>query len=217
MKKPILFLFVLLYSCATINNISPDKVILENNKYTVNLSPNTGAKFSVKINFNNGFKVKNSLNGVPAKLPSDITKLDIYLLKLPNGFTGTDPFGNNNSNIIKMFNDVSKIGSTISMTFKNVPALDSPNEYWIGVVAKDNSGVISKAPSIAWTGSTASTPALSLSSSGIAVNPTTFAVSSTNDILVNVPLLDAVGAQIGTTVDVASGSQSLPDSNIAAN
>jgi hypothetical protein len=216
MKKLALVLFIPIFSCSPISNINSNNLLLENNQYVAQLSPNNGAKFTVKIDFNSGLKVKSSISGTEAKLPNDITKIDLYLLKLPSGFTGTDPLGTNNNNLIKSFIDIPKSGSTFSMTFKNVPGLDNPNQYWIGVVAKDNSGIISKKPSIAWTGSTASIPALSLSSGGIGVNSTTFAVSSTNDISVTVPLLDAVGAQIGTKIDTTSGNTALPDSNIEA-
>lgn len=215
MKKIALLLLLPIFSCSTPSVLNSEKLIFDNNQYVAQLSTNNGANFSVKINFDSGFKVKVSSNGTAAKQPNDITKVDVYLLKLPSGFSGTDPLGSGSANVVKSFTDVAKTGSTISMTFKNVPGLASPNLYWVGVVAKDNSSVISKAPSTAWTGQTlTSAPAMALSSSGIGVDPTTLAVSSTGDISVNVPLLDAVGAQIGSNANVSAGSSTLNDTNI---
>lgn len=214
MKKIALLLLLPIFSCSTPNNVSIDRLSVENNQYVAQLSPDSGAKLSVKINFDSGFKVKASSNGNAAKQPTDITKVDVYLLKLPSGYNGTDPLGAGNANVVKSFTDVAKTGSTISMIFRNVPGLASPNQYWVGVVAKDNAGVISKVPATAWTGGTATSPALALSSGGIGVDVTTLAVSSTGDIAVNVPLLDAVGAQVGAAASVTGGNGSLPDTNI---
>lgn len=182
----------------------------QNNLTVINVSDKAGASFGVKVNLD-GFSTKANVDGKPAKQPSDVNKVDVYLLKLPSGFTGTDPLGTSSENVIKSFTNVSKSDTGFNILFKNVAGM-SVDQYWVGIVAKDTNGnVISKGPSIAWTGQTAtSVPAMSLSSSGIGVDSTTLEITSTNDLTVNISLLDAVGAQINSIANVSPGNPNIP-------
>lgn len=212
MKKLLFISFLLLSSCtnAVINSGQGKTSIarIDDNTYIAQVGTEKGADFSIKLNFQNGFSAKASSGGKAAKQPTDISKVDVYLLKLAANFSGTDPIGSSGANVVKSFTDVVKGGSSFNLTFKNVPGL-SGLQYWVGVVAKDSTGaVISKPPSPAWTGgtATAATSALALSTSGIGVSPVDEGVTSTGNLTVNVPLLDASGAQIGADASVNAGS-----------
>lgn len=191
------------------SNVNQTKTI-NNDATVINVSDKAGASFGATINLNS-FSTKASVSGSSAKQPSDVAKVDVYLLKLPSGFSGTDPLGSGSANVAKISSDLVKTGSSFNVLFKNVPGL-ATNQYWVGIVAKDSSGnVIAKPPTTAWTGQTAtSAPAMALSTTGIGVDSTTLAVSSTGDLTVNISLLDAIGAQISSNANVTAGSSILP-------
>ena len=195
------------------NVVETNKQVIQpkiDNLTVITVSDKEGASFGANINLNS-FGTKASTSGTPAKQPGDVAKVDVYLLKLPSGYNGTDPLGTANANVAKMSVDLAKTGSTFNVLFKNVPGL-ATNQYWVGIVAKDSGGnVIAKGPATVWTGQTAtSASALSLSTSGVSVDPTTLAVNPTPDLTVNISLLDIVGAQISSNANVTGGSSTLP-------
>lgn len=219
----------LLASCSTQNNITSNKSVTQSVVSTSNsdtfiakVSEQKGASIPVSIVFNTKFNTKAvNTDGIVEKKPSDITKVDVYLLSLNSTFNGTDPLGlgTPNANVVKSFT-IAKTGSSFNILLTNIPGLATPNQYWVGIVAKDTNGnVISKAPGTAWAGGTLSAaPALSLSTTGVGVDATTLAItpSTTTSLTVNLSLLDAVGASISSSVNVTGGANNLQNSTINA-
>jgi len=222
MNKFLSFLIVLpLISCSanTPNNVLDKKIetnqvivkpqVSEERLIIAQVSDKVGASFMTKLNLNS-FSSKANVNGTPAKQPSDVSTVDVYLLSLPSGFTGTDPLGTANANVVRTFTNLAKTGSSFNILFKNVPGL-ATNQYYVGIVAKDSGNNIISKLNTTWTGQTAtSASSMSLSTTGVGVDATTLAVSSTSDLIVNMGLLDAVGAQISTNANVSGGTTTLP-------
>lgn len=183
--------------------------------YVADLGVRKGGQFLTKVDFNS-FSVKApanpNVNGIPAKTPADVATVDVYLLKLPSNFNPlitTDPFSVANANVFYSKTGLAKTGASINLLFTGLPG-DAANYYWVGVIARDaGNNVISKSGS-AWTATTATYPGLNISSTGIGVDATTLAVSSTSALSLSVSLLDAIGAQLNTTVTVNNGSSTLP-------
>ncbi len=190
--------------------------------FLAEVSKEKGASFSVSVNINSGFNVKNNTDGVLAKGVGDINKVDVYLLSLPSGFSGTNPLGvSTASNVVKSFTGtsaLSKTGANFTITFQGVPGLATPNQYWVGIVAKDSTGnVINKAPSTPWTLDTLTGASnLSLSSSGVGVDATTLAVSTPTALTLALSLNDAVGAKIEAGVSSTAGTNTLSNTTVTA-
>lgn len=191
---------------------SDDKV------YVADFGVNKGGQFLTKVNFNS-FSVKApvanpNVNGIPAKTPADVATVDVYLLKLPSNFNPlitTDPFSTANANVFYSKTGLAKTGASINLLFTGLPG-DATNYYWVAVVAKDaGNNVISKSTTgVVWTGTTATYAGLNMSSTGIGVDATTLAVSNTTELSLSVSLLDAIGAQLNSRVDVTAGTSVLP-------
>lgn len=184
--------------------------------YVADLGVKKGGQFLTKIDFNS-FSVKApianpNVNGIPAKTPADVATVDVYLLKLPSNFNPlitTDPFSTANANVFYSKTGLAKTGANINLLFTGLPG-DATNYYWVGVVAKDaGNNVISKSGS-AWTATTATYAGLNMSSTGIGVDATTLAVSNTTALSLSVNLLDAIGAQLNSSVTVTAGTSVLP-------
>lgn len=211
MKKILITLvFSLVSACSSVTSIQQNSNI-EKDSFIAKVSNEKGASIPVKINFSSGFNTKANENGQAAKLISDVAKIDAYLFKLPLSFSGTNPFGTADSNLVTSFLNTSKTGANFNLLFTNVPGLTSTLNYYVGIVVKDSSGnVINKAPSTAWTNETlTNTPSLLLSNTGVGVDETTFAVSSTTALSINVNLLDLVGAKIETIASVSPGTDTM--------
>lgn len=211
MKKILITLvFSLVSSCSSITSVQPTNNI-EKGTFIAKVSNSKGASIPVSINFESSFNIKANQNGVPGKQASDIAKVDAYLFKLPIGFNGTNPFGDSNANLVTSFLNTSKTGSTFNLLFTNVPGLTPTLHYYVGIVVKDSSGnVINKPPSTAWTAeTTTNTPALLLSTTGVGVNESTFEVTSTTALSIDVDLIDLVGAKIETNATVTVGSDEI--------
>lgn len=179
--------------------------------YIANLGVKNGGQFLTKINFNS-FKTKASVDGVPAKVSSDVTSVDVYLLKLPSNYNpviNKDPMDLSQANVFWSKPNVAKNGSEINLLFTGLPG-DSSKHYYVGVVAKDSLGNIISKNGFNWTGETSSHTGFNISSSGVGVNQTTLEVSSTDPLSIAVNLLDAVGAKIDTTVNITNGTNTLP-------
>lgn len=190
---------------------SDDKV------YVADFGVNKGGQFLTKVNFNT-FSVKApaanpNVNGIPAKTPADVATVDVYLLKLPSNFNPlitTDPFSTANVNVFYSKTGLAKTGASINLLFTGLPGNVPTTHYWVGVIAKDaGNNVISKSGA-AWTATTATYPGLNISSTGIGVDATTLAVSNTTELSLSVSLLDAIGAQLNSRVDVTAGTSVLP-------
>ncbi|MEK7434493.1 MAG: hypothetical protein AABZ74_15280, partial [Cyanobacteriota bacterium] len=61
-----------------------------NNVFIANMGDKKGANIAVNFNFSNGFTTKANVNGTSAKTGADISKVDVYLVKLTSA-TDTDP------------------------------------------------------------------------------------------------------------------------------
>lgn len=176
----------------------------------------TGASFSTKINFKEGFNVKANTNGAIAKISTDIAKVDAYLLELTAApATGSDPLASVVTGGSVM--NIAKTGASFTILFKNVPVSTAGKKYFVGLVAKDSANnVISKNPATDWTGASAN-KGLAITNGGGDVTPagsvsvsSTYVVSSATDLTVGLSLLDAVGAQIQSAATVTNGSATLP-------
>lgn len=180
------------------------------------------ASFVTVLNFNSSatgnkdFSTKVSTAGQAAKLVTDISKVDAYLIELTSPVAaGTDLFGASSVNVKASALNLSKTttSTTFKIKFQNVPVNSGTKKYFVGVVAKDSStAVISKPPATAWGGST--TPAaLALSSSGVNVSGTGFVIDNGGiDLPITVNLLDATGAQVGAAATVNAGNSAVSGS-----
>lgn len=230
MKKLILITSTLILASCSFgvtgnNTIDSNKVKVttteSTNTIVADLGKEAGAQFGVKINLTEGFKTKASVNGIVEKKLTDIAKVDVYLLSLAAAPTaGSNPLGGAGANIVTSFTGVAglvKTGASFNVLFKNVPGL-ATNQYFVGVVLKDSTGaVINKAPATPWVLDTLATaPDLLVSSTGVGVSTTTLAVSTTTPLAVSANLLDAVGAQVDSTVTTTAGANTLTNAGIQA-
>lgn len=182
--------------------------------YIANLGSKNGSQFLVKFDFNS-FNTKASENGIPAKTATDVTSVDVYLFTLSSTFntsllTDRDPFGTSSANLFWSRTGVAKNGTAINLLFTGVPGLAGGKHYWAGVVARDSGNNIISKSGVTWTGTTSTYAGFNLSSTGVGVDPTSLAVSTTTPLSIAVNLLDAVGAKLDTTVDITAGSSALP-------
>jgi len=183
-----------------------------NNVFIANMSDKKGANIAVNFNFSNGFTTKASVNGTAAKTGADISKVDVYLVKLTSA-TDTDPLAP--SNIIPGSPiNLTKTGTNFSVLFKNVTGQPVGTNYYVALRAYDtgtNDLIKINNGGTAWTGTTATTGAGRVAlSNGVNVNATTLVVSSTTALTLTANLLDSVGAQIDTAVTANAGSSVLP-------
>lgn len=181
--------------------------------YIANLGTKDGGQFLVKFDFNN-FKTKNSVNGTPAKIASDVSSLDVFLFRLSPSFdsgVSKDPFGPSSSNLYWSRNGIAKNGSSVNFLFTGIPSNTDFNTeaYWVGVVARDSGNNIISKSGTNWTGITGTYAGFNLSSTGVGVLPN-LTVTNTMPLSVSVNLLDAIGAQLDAEVNINSGSPSLP-------
>lgn len=236
MKKLYLSLLLLSFVTACTSPVVPNKAISETNNVSqknlqenvIEVSKNEGANFTVNFNFNEGkpFNVKapsvSNTDGVPAKTGTDIKSLKVYLVEgSSTGYgSGGDPIGDKIS--AGPF-DLNRTGtSDYTVTFSKVPPNTATKSYYVAVRAfdtiggtgneliKDNNG------GTAWTGTTASTPKVAVSGSGVSVDAD-FKVSTTTALSVTLNLLDAVGATLQSSVTPNPGSNTLPFTGVTAN
>ncbi|MEK7434769.1 MAG: hypothetical protein AABZ74_16670 [Cyanobacteriota bacterium] len=224
MKKIVLSLTtIFLASCGVASNVNNSnqlknvdisEISAKNNILEADMGTKGGAEFKIDVKISDGFKTKASVSGAVEKKLTDIAKVDVYLLSLTSAPTaGSNPLGVANANVLKSFTgatSIAKTGGSISLLFKGVPGL-ATNQYFVGVVLKDSgSAVINKAPGTPWTLDTLTTaPSLTVSSSGVGVDPTTLAVSTTTSLSITASLLDAIGAQIDSTTTTTAGTNGL--------
>lgn len=201
---------LLMSACNTQTTLNKVEIANNNNVYVADVgNGKIGASFSTKITFKEGFNVKANVNGTPAKINSDIAKVDAYLVELTSApAVGSDPLaglvtGGSVLNIVKT-------GASFSILFRNVPPNTAGKKYFVGLVAKDTAGnVISKNPATDWTGASLN-KGLAITSGGgdgtgfITVNAS-YAVSSVTALTVSLSLLDAIGAQVDSTATVTNG------------
>lgn len=205
-------------ACSTQSNIiqssKPDIIQIQktSNLYVADIGHGkTGASFRTTINFSEGFKVKNNLDGTPAKVNSDIASVDAYLLELAaSPAAGSDPLASSFGSVM----NIAKTSSgSFTILFQNVPANNTGKRYFVGLVTKDSGGtVISRNPAVDWTGSSANTGLAVTNGGGDPANPgsitvdTNFSVSNAADLTIGIALLDAVGAQIESQATVTNGA-----------
>lgn len=200
---------------ASITQLKQDNV---QNVVLADMGAKDGASFKIDVKVADGFKTKANVSGIVEKKLTDIANVDVYLLSLAAAPTaGSNPLGVANANVVKSFAGVVKTdtGTGFTLLFKGVPGL-ATNQYFVGIVLKDStSTVINKAPATPWTLDTlATSPSLAVSSSGVGVNTTTLAVSTTVALTVSTTLLDAVGAQIDTTATSTAGVNTLTNAAV---
>ncbi len=184
-------------------------VIPQSNKvFIANMNEQKGANVVVNFNFSDGFKTKANASGTAAKTGTDISKVDVYLVKLTSA-TNTDPLAA--ANIMPGCPvNLTRTGNAFSVLFKNVQGQAAGTNYYVAIRAFDagNNDLIKiNNAGTAWTGTTATTGAGRVAlSNGVGVDATTLAVSSTTALSLTANLLDAVGAQIDTNVTANSGN-----------
>jgi hypothetical protein len=211
----------------TKNEIKDNNVLAQKDlqKNIIEVSKNQGASFNVTFDFNEGkpFTVKappENIDGVPAKTGTDIKSLKVYLVESATGYaSGGDPIGDK---IAAGPFDLDRTGtSAYTVTFSKVPPNTSTKSYYVAVRAFDNTGgtgnelIKDNNGGTAWTGTTASTPKVAVSTTGVSVN-SSFVVSDPTAIPVTLNLLDAVGATLKSSVTPNAGSNSLPFSSVTA-
>jgi hypothetical protein len=186
-------------------------VISGSDKTVLNLG-NKGANFNATIDFKD-YTTKASAPGTPGKTAANISKVDVYLLQLASApAAGSDPIAS--ANVFASTAGLSKTAASgkVTLSFTNVPANSSGKKYFVGVVVKENTTVIGKAPGTAWSGTTfTDAPTLAVSSSGITVMAD-FSVDTISDLPISVSLIDAVGAGIGSAATVTDGTDALSGS-----
>ncbi|RYX98879.1 hypothetical protein EON78_04275, partial [bacterium] len=202
MKKTTLTLVSLitlsLVACQSpiVNTDLPDNKISKQNTniQTFKVSDKVGATISAKIHLGSGFTTKANSNGQPIKKISDIRSLKVYLLKTNTATIapGSDPL--NSSNIVYQNNINVTPSGDLALNFTNIDS-SAGNYYHIAVRAfaatnatgteliLDNNG-----NSTVWTGTTAATPKVAVSNSGIQVRSSDLNVSQTNNLDVNINL-----------------------------
>lgn len=228
-------------SCSTSNNVNPIKsnntsdvkIIREKNNYIVDLGHGKkGADLSIVLDspeIQNTFSTKNSVNGKKEKLIGDIRSYAVYLIKSVSntGYPGTDPLGAPDF-VDGPFN-INKDGSNLSptlpdttsyhvITFKNLPSAGA-NYYYAVVRAFDAVGgaggsgndLIKPNSGATWTGTTFSTPAISISNNGRQIDSNLvirndLGFPDLTPLLIAPPLLDIVGAKLETRITPIAGS-----------
>lgn len=205
------------------NNVIEQKDLQEN---IIEVSKNQGANFTVNFNFNEGkpFTVKapppDNIDGIPAKTGADIKSIKVYLVESATGYaSGGDPIGDK---IAAGPFDLNRTGtSAYTVTFAKVPPNTATKSYYVAVRAFDNTGgtgnelIKDNNGGTAWTGTTALTPKVAVSTTGVSVN-SSFVVNTTTAIPVTLNLLDAVGATLKSSVTPNAGSNTLPFSGVTA-
>ncbi|MFN8576529.1 MAG: hypothetical protein U0354_06705 [Candidatus Sericytochromatia bacterium] len=225
-----LFLLTFGFSCSTnnpivlndsnssvnINKLKESGIIDKNAKeaFIADIGVKGGASFSVDIDLKEGkFQTKSS-NGSVAKTSADIQSLAVYLVRnsastypLNGDPIGTDrvagPFILNRNG-----------AGPYTVTFTNVGS--SSGSYYFSAVRafSGTSGTgtelikINNGNATAWTGTTASTNRVAVSSSGVSVN-SSLVVSTTTSLPVTINLEDAIGAIIDANVAPNSGSNTF--------
>jgi hypothetical protein len=225
-----LFLLTFGFSCSTNNptivnetdasvdiaKLKQSGVIDKNAKevFIADIGVKGGASFSVDIDLKEGqFQTKSS-NGSVAKTSADIQSLAVYLVRnLASTYPlNGDPIGNDRVAGPFILN---RNGSgPYSVTFTNV-GTSSGSYYFSAVRAfSGTSGTgtelikANNGNATAWTGTTALTNRLAVSSSGVSVN-SSLAVSTTTSLPVTINLEDAIGAIIDANIAPNSGSNTF--------
>ncbi len=214
MKKFFLLVPILLFSCSNITNqeqknIQTKEVVFDSALSTLDLGNKTGANINIKFNFSDGnFKTKASVNGTPAKTGANISTVKVYLIEANSTGAGTDPL----SSTILAGTPITlnKTGNAFNLLFKNVAGQVAGKDYYVGVMAFDgaNTPLIKlNNAGTSWTGTTATNPNFALSTNSLHVDQTTLAVTPANGVLTVTPnLLDAIGAQLDTSVTSNNGT-----------
>jgi hypothetical protein len=168
-----------------------------------------GANISFKINIaaKNNFRVKDSSSGNPAHSSGQIDHFVVYLITDSNsgGFNSTgDPVGSASG-----FNIAS---GTTTITFSNVPG-SGGNYYYVSARAVDEGGNDLLEKNANWSGTAQSTYAgrVAVSSgSGVQVDSDyQITAGPTTDLPVDLNLEDAVGATIGSSLNVNEGNTDI--------
>lgn len=218
MKRNLVLLLVFfITSCSVYNQPSLTKISenisfdSQTNSFIAKVSNNKGASIPVEINLKDSFSTKANQSGSPLVEISDISKIDVFLFKLPIGFSGTNPYGTSSSNLVASFSDIPKSGASFKLLIVNVLGIPSTSNYYVGVIIKNSSGnIINKPPSTSWTDETlTNNSSMILSNSGVGVDETTLEVTSTSNLLITPTLLDSSGTKIETNATVTNGSDTL--------
>lgn len=204
-----------------VNQLKNDGIIAKDAKevFIADVGNKNGASFSVNIDLSDSsFKTKASVSGTPAKIGTDIKSLKVYLIK-NSGATyplAGDPLGATDL-VAGPFNLDRTGAGPYTVTFTNVGISPAGTTYFAAVRAFDTIGgtgaeliKANNASATAWTGTTAATNKVAVSTgAGVGVNAS-LVVSTTTALPVTLNLLDAVGATIESTVTPNSGSNTLP-------
>ena len=179
-----------------------------------------GASFSVNIDSSSGFNTKASTDGTVAKTSADIKSLNVYLIK-HSDLDATYP--NNGDPLNEVVAGPFALNRTgagpYTVTFTNVGASPAGTKYYVAVRAYDAIGGIGNELIKAnngrtgagnlWTGTTAATNKISVSTTGVAVG-SDLKVTPTTALPIAINLLDAAGASIEASVTPTSGDNNLP-------
>ncbi|MEZ0368787.1 MAG: hypothetical protein ACAI44_06840 [Candidatus Sericytochromatia bacterium] len=176
----------------------------------------TGASFSLKLNFEDGqkiedFAMKASSSGTSNSTTANITAVDVWLVDSAAAPTGTltPAFG--------PFNVVRTGAGPYTIVFNNVTT--SANKYYVAIRAL-NSGAnitnIGSGASIAGAGNVYVSTGGGEGTGEVAVGAApTYTVSNVTQLTVNLKLLDALGATIDSRTTITNGS-TVPVGSVSA-
>ncbi len=226
-------------SSVKLNDISNVKIVKEKNNYIVDLGHGKkGADLSIVLDspeIQNTFSTKNSVDGKKEKLITDIRSYAVYLTRSTSnsGYVGTDPLNDigplSEPDFVSGPFNIDKDGSNLTptapdttsyhvITFKNLPS-SGPYYYYAVVRAFDAVGgaggsgndLIKPNFGATWTGTTAATPAISISNNGRKIDSNLVIRNDLDNpdlspLLITPPLLDIVGASLETSITPIAGS-----------
>jgi hypothetical protein len=186
-----------------------------------------GASFSVKIKFPESppaFRTTANSNGSFAKTFADVQTYIVYLVQnasLSSYPPGGDPLGADF--VSGPFTVTNAGGQLVTILITNVDSSltsTSSNAYYVAVLAKDNQNNDLIKPnngsSTAWTGTTAATPAVAVSTGAGVTVDASLQLSSVAGLSVTPNLLDISGATLRTDLIPNSGNALIPTISAAS-
>ncbi len=209
------------------NNISIDTSQITGNSIVSNNSTNTfmidvgkgkpGGRFLINLEYGKLFKTQASSNGIKEKTEADIMSVNIYLIKSNQSLypLNSDPLG---ADLVDgPFTLDRNVTIPQTITFNNVSPNVSGESYFVAVRAYNQTGATgielikpNNGSATGWTGTTATSNRVAVSSgTGVTVD-STFAVNTTAPLSVTLNLSDAIGPSIEGEIEPVSGNNTLP-------
>ncbi len=165
------------------------------------MSEKPGASFTLRVNSNEGFAIKQSTNGTAASVAADIDSYDVFLIE-----SATTPSGTITSAAVR--GEALGLASTSNaFLFENVSANTPGSKYYVVIKAKDSDGnVLNKNLGMDHDGDFISvSDGGGDSDGGVSVNDE-LELSSTAELTMNIELLDAVSPELDAQATITDGA-----------